>query len=125
MDTKLRILAVDDSPQMHKVMRRFLEKHDLVLCSDGSEALALLKSDSAFDVVLSDMDMPIMDGASLYEAIVDYDSLIAEKLVFVTGGGANAKQQRFLRDTDCPVISKPFRSDELDYVIASVVECEG
>lgn len=110
---------------MHKVMRRFLKDHDLVFCSDGSEALAVLKGDSAFDVVLSDMDMPVMDGASLYEAIADYDILMTEKLVFVTGGGATAKQRKFLRDTVRPVISKPFRSDELDYVIASVVECEG
>ena len=123
METKLRILAVDDSPQIRKVMQRFLKNHDLVCCSNGSDALALLKDDDGFDVIISDMDMPVMDGASLYHALHEHDPMLASRVMFVTGGGASREQQRFLQTTTRQVISKPFRVDDLNYAIADIVEC--
>lgn len=121
MDIKLRILAVDDSPQIRKVIRRFLKEHDVVSCGNGSDALDLLKSDNGFDVILSDMDMPVMDGAGLYEALEKSHPSLASRVVFVTGGGANREQQRFLRTTLRPMVTKPFRVEDLAYAIADIV----
>jgi len=122
MTTKLRILAVDDNPQMRKAMGRLLRAHDVVLCEDGTDAFALLKEDSAFDVILSDMDMAVMSGADLYRALVEHDVALSNKVVFVTGGGANRDQQEFLRGTVRPIVGKPFRPEELSCAIAAVVE---
>lgn len=68
-----RILMVDDAPLNLKVMSAMLKKlgqTDITLASDGDEALALLQADPArFDLVLTDLQMPKMDGDELLRAI--------------------------------------------------------
>jgi CheY-like chemotaxis protein len=122
MTDKLRILAVDDNPQILKVMRRVLRDHDVVTCANGSEALILLEGDASFDVILSDMDMPVMSGADLYRNLAERSRSMSKRVVFVTGGGANKDQQEFLRSTGRPTVRKPFRAEELGCAIAAIVE---
>lgn len=68
-----RILMVDDAPLNLKVMSVMLEKlgqRDVVLAHDGEEALSLLKADpTRFDLVLTDLQMPKMDGDELLREI--------------------------------------------------------
>lgn len=65
-----RILAVDDSPSMREMVRIALTGagFDVTQASDGNEALALARR-SVFDLVLSDVNMPVMDGISLIRAL--------------------------------------------------------
>ena len=67
-----RILFVDDEPLMLQGLRNLLWKDkcrwDLVFASGGEEALALLDS-SPCDLVISDMQMPGMDGPELLTAV--------------------------------------------------------
>jgi len=57
------ILVVDDEPSFRNIMKRVLVKdgHNVTLAKDGFEGLRLLKNKS-FDIVLTDIDMPNMDG---------------------------------------------------------------
>jgi len=67
-----RVLVVDDSPVNRVVMKAMLKKmgiENLELAVDGKVALDLLERDSSFDLVLSDMWMPVMDGAELVKRI--------------------------------------------------------
>ena len=67
-----RILVVDDSPVNRAVLTAMLKKlgiTDVKLAENGRAALDILEEDSAFDVVLSDMWMPVMDGAELVKRI--------------------------------------------------------
>jgi len=67
MTEKLRVLFVDDEPHILKGLRRSMavmdEQWDMTFCSSGEEALELLADQAVFDVVVSDMRMPRMDGA--------------------------------------------------------------
>lgn len=65
-----KILAVDDSEPMRKLVRFVLgaEGHEVTTASNGAEALAYMQSDS-FDLVVTDVNMPIMDGAELISQI--------------------------------------------------------
>lgn len=65
-----RILAVDDSPSMRDMVRIALTSagFDVISASDGQEALDLARS-SGFDLVLSDVNMPVMDGIQLIRAL--------------------------------------------------------
>ena len=66
------ILVVDDSPVNRAVLKAMLKKigiADIELANDGKAALDKLKEDSSFDLVLSDMWMPVMDGAELVKNI--------------------------------------------------------
>ncbi len=61
-----RVLAVDDAPHMTRVVSTWLTKngHEVVCAADGGAALELLRAES-FDVLITDLDMPHMDGLSL------------------------------------------------------------
>ncbi|MBR3222104.1 MAG: response regulator [Kiritimatiellae bacterium] len=71
-DLPRRILVVDDSPVNRAVLKALLKKlgvADIVLAENGRAALDMLEFDCAFDVVMSDMWMPVMDGAELVQRI--------------------------------------------------------
>jgi len=65
-----RILAVDDSPSMRDMVRIALTGagFDVTQAADGQEALHLARQ-SSFDLVLSDVNMPVMDGIALIRAL--------------------------------------------------------
>ncbi len=67
---RLRILAVDDHPTNRRVLQLILEPLgvDLTLCEDGQQALDAVQS-SDFDLVLMDLQMPVMDGLTATRAI--------------------------------------------------------
>jgi len=67
----LRILLADDHPTNRKVIELMLAETgvDLVMTENGAEALEAVKSGEAFDVILMDMQMPVMDGLSATSAI--------------------------------------------------------
>ena len=82
-----RILAVDDSPVTRAVMKAMLKKLGITnveLAVDGKEALEKLEADSAFDLVLSDMWMPVMDGAELVKRIRADERLAHLKVCSIT-----------------------------------------
>ena len=62
-DNSISILVVDDEPAYRKVMKRLLinEGHRVMLAEDGIDGLRILKSNE-FDMVLTDIDMPNMNG---------------------------------------------------------------
>lgn len=67
-----RVLIVDDSSVNRAVLKAMLLKcgvQEVVAAEDGSKALAVLKNDSDFDAVLTDLWMPEMDGEGLVQAI--------------------------------------------------------
>jgi CheY-like chemotaxis protein len=61
-----RVLCVDDEPRVLEALERNLgETFDVVTATSGAEALAALRNRGPFDVLLSDMQMPVMNGAAL------------------------------------------------------------
>lgn len=118
----MRILVIDDMPQIRKMLRRMLADHEVVECVNGAEALDLLDDDDGFDLILSDMDMSVMDGARFYAALELRNSPLCSKVVFVTGGGSSDRQSKFLSSTSCPIVVKPFVVTDLNHVISSFGE---
>jgi len=71
-----RILLVDDSPIIHTLLRKALEKHGYEVCGNaknGREGVELYKSLKP-DLVFMDITMPIMDGLEAVKLIKEYDS---------------------------------------------------
>lgn len=61
-----RVLCVDDEPRVLEALERNLgDVFDVVTASSGAEALVALRGQGPFDVVVSDMQMPVMNGATL------------------------------------------------------------
>jgi|SRR5580700_9427272 CheY-like chemotaxis protein len=108
-----RILVVDDDDGIREVLTTALARdgHEVVGARDGREALDLLEQQS-YDLVLSDLRMPDVDGPKLYETLRTrhhFPVRFATKLprvIFMTGNAA--EHAEFLRGTTDPILEKPF-----------------
>lgn len=108
-----RILVVDDDEQIRELLATALggDGHTVDGARDGSEALSMLEV-HPYDLVLSDLHMPLVDGPSLYETLRNrhhFPVRFATKLprvIFMTGNPA--KHAEFLRGTTDPILEKPF-----------------
>ena len=108
-----RILVVDDDDALREVLTVALTRdgHTVDGACDGTEALALLDR-QPYDLVLSDLRMPHVDGPSLYEMLRTrhhFPVRFATKLprvIFMTGNAA--EHADFLRGTTDPILEKPF-----------------
>jgi len=118
----LRVLVVEDNPISQNLARRLLEKrgHSVVVTSNGEEALATLKA-QPFDVVLTDVQMPRMDGVQMTAAIRDRERQSGGHLPIV-GMSAHAMKgdrERFLEAGMDDYVAKPVRPKNL----LQAVEC--
>jgi CheY-like chemotaxis protein len=109
-----RVCVVDDSPVNRAVLKALLTRlgiTDVVLAEDGKAALEKLEADPAFDLVMSDMWMPVMDGPELVKRI-RADARLAHLNVCVITADVEArttyKEQGF--DT---LLLKPVTIEEL------------
>lgn len=117
-----KILAVDDSASMRQMVGFTLKKagFDVTEAKDGSEALEIAKGDS-FDAVISDVNMPIMDGITL---IRELRALPAYKftpmLMLTTESGLDKKSEGKAAGATGWIV-KPFNPDQLLAVIKKVI----
>jgi two-component system NtrC family sensor kinase len=79
---------------------------------DGQEALACVRN-ANYDVVICDLKMPRVDGMTLYRAIAAATPELARRVIFVTGDVAGTDAERFLEESGCRWLAKPFRLSEL------------
>jgi CheY-like chemotaxis protein len=124
--SRRRILAVDDEALLLKAYRRMLsDVHDVETAVGAQEALRVLSGDCEFDAILCDLQMPDISGAELYASVrLRYPGL-AERFIFVTGGAFSTDAKRFLEESSCAVINKPFRVEELLTMIERKLEALG
>jgi signal transduction histidine kinase/CheY-like chemotaxis protein len=109
-----RVLAVDDEPLLLKAYRRMLSDVHLVdTALGGVEALRALEEDADYEVILCDLQMPELSGMAFHEAVRRRWPALADRFVFVTGGAFSPDAKRFLEETVCAVIQKPFRVEDL------------
>jgi CheY-like chemotaxis protein len=108
--TGRRVLVVDDEESIKELLTNVLQmdQHEVVLASNGREALDLVRRE-AFDLIISDIKMPVMGGAELYQHLRDEHHPLASRLIFVTGDTVAAETRSFLQGVENPVLSKPFR----------------
>ena len=116
------ILAVDDSASMRQMVRYTLETagYKVVQAADGVEALEFAKSGAA-DLVLTDVNMPRMDGLALVRALRTLESYkFTPMLVLTTESGSESKQRG--REAGATGwIVKPFNPEQLLATIARVL----
>ena len=63
--------------------------------------------------MICDLKMPRVDGMMLYRAIAAATPTLARRVIFVTGDVAGADAERFLEESGCPWLAKPFRLVDL------------
>ena len=114
---RVRILVVEDNPSLRKSVARMLGlEHEVITAVDGQEALELLSEDDAFDAVLSDMDMPRVNGFEFWNILREDHPHLADRLVFWSGGIHEA-----LEATGRPLLVKPVDPAQLLEVVELLI----
>jgi len=121
--SEARVLVVDDETEIADLMRAFLESagYEVATAESGAVALALLQ-EAQFDLIVSDLRMPDMDGAALWRAVGERSPALARRMVFVTGDTLSAAARGFLDKTRCPGLDKPFTKPELLAAVRQVLD---
>lgn len=116
------ILLAEDDESMRRFLKKALERagHVVVDAAQGDEALTELQL-REFDLLLTDIVMPVMDGIELARQAAEIDPQM--KIMFITGFAAVALNPANRAPADAKVLSKPFHLkdlvQEIDRVIAA------
>ncbi|MBL9101390.1 MAG: sigma-54-dependent Fis family transcriptional regulator [Myxococcales bacterium] len=118
-----RILLVDDEPNLRKVLGALLRQqgHEVHAETDGAAALARVKSlpPRTFDVVISDLRMPNLDGIGLLKALAVHEPNLPVILLTAHGSVDSAVEAVKLGAFD--YLEKPFDRDQIHQVVEKAI----
>ena len=117
-----RVLIVDDEADIAEILGEIVEGEGCAveLACNGRQALQRI-DDANFDLILSDLVMPEMDGPALFRSLRETRPALCERIVFITGDTLSQSAQRFLAEVRCPVIEKPFIPDDVREVVRGLL----
>jgi DNA-binding NtrC family response regulator len=118
---RVRVLIAEDEAHLGTLLEQFLigRGHDVTLVRDGRAALEALHARD-YDVALTDVQMPGMDGLALLAAARALP--LAPEVIVVTGNGAAETQLRALRQGAYDAVAKPYRMAEIDLLVHRAAE---
>ena len=87
---------------------------------DGVEALERIGARS-YDLIVCDLKMPRLDGPSFYRELEKQNAPLSRRILFVTGDVAGTEAERFLEESGCRWLAKPFRLKDLLRSVSDVL----
>ena len=113
----LDVMIVDDSAAIRKILHRVLVQADVPLgtvleAGDGKEALEKLQS-SMVGLILSDINMPNMDGLELLRALKSQESTKTVPVIMVTTEGSSSRVMEAVNLGASGYVRKPFTADQI------------
>ncbi|HEX2114831.1 MAG TPA: response regulator, partial [Alphaproteobacteria bacterium] len=117
-----RILVVDDETDIADTCGDILamDGHRCEFAANGRAALERVAR-GRFDLILSDLRMPQLDGPGFYRELSRSDPEMAERIIFLTGDTLSPAIQSFLAETKRPVIEKPLDPKQLREAVAAAL----
>ncbi len=117
-----RVLIADDEESMRLLVARAIamDGHEIVTAEDGAEALEILtREEGAFDLLLTDIKMPVMDGIALALAVArDFPRLM---VLMMTGFADQRERASGLEAIVHDVITKPFAVADIRTAVADAL----
>jgi DNA-binding NtrC family response regulator len=115
-----RILVVDDKETMRSLFERILPDHQVSTASDGARALAMIDADRPYDVIVSDIRMPGMDGLALLKEVkrVQPETEVILMTAYAEVGDAVEAMKAGAMD----YLVKPFDPDDAIAVVERAIE---
>jgi two-component system chemotaxis response regulator CheY len=119
------ILIVDDSLPMRSVIKRTIKaagygKADLIEAANGQEAIELLKN-SWVDLIMTDYNMPVMDGLEFVQTIKKDDTSKDIPVVVISTEGNESKIKEFMDCGAAGYITKPFTAETIRDLIVNIL----
>ncbi|MBR0969267.1 two-component system cell cycle response regulator CpdR [Bradyrhizobium sp. LB1.3] len=117
-----KILIADDEDSMRQLVARAIamDGHEIVTAQDGAEALEILtRADGAFDLLLTDIQMPVMDGIALALSVArDFPDLT---ILLMTGFADQRERASNLNALVHDVVTKPFSVADIRTAVADAL----
>jgi signal transduction histidine kinase/CheY-like chemotaxis protein len=118
-----RLLIVDDEPLLAQTLQMLLEpQHDVTVLHDAREALEQLRNGTPYDAILCDVMMAEMTGEQFYEELSRTAPEQTFRIIFMTGGAFTQTARDFLARVPNARIIKPFHAEELDKLLAPLLQ---
>jgi two-component system chemotaxis response regulator CheY len=120
------VLVVDDSAAIRKILNRVLRQTGMAIgtiheAGDGQEALDLLTSHRP-NLILTDINMPKMDGLQLLAALKGSDDWRPIPVVMITTEGGETKVAEAVRLGAAGYVRKPFTADQIKEKLVGLLE---
>ena len=121
----MRVLIVDDSSVMRKIVARSLQQAGLNLtqvleASNGAEALVVLRQEKV-NLILSDINMPVMDGLEFVKQLSGVENAHGVPVVMITTEGSEAHVVQALSAGARGYIRKPFTPEQVKQQVLPVL----
>ena len=110
----VEVLVVEDEAALGAAVAESLQDSGFRVdrASDGLEALERLRQ-KPYDLIICDLKMPRLDGTQFYHELELTKPEMARRIMFVTGDVAGTDAERFLEESGCRWLAKPFRLKDL------------
>lgn len=123
-----RIVIADDSGTARMMIRRCLEiiglmDAEFAEAENGKEALTLVKQ-AETDLLVSDLNMPVMDGEALLKWVKASPKLVDLPVLIITSAGNQAKSEQLLEMGAFSVVNKPVNPAVLSEVLTPLLDRE-
>lgn len=125
MSALRKVLIVDDSKLIHQMYRLVLMRFKdckLVDAMNGLEALEILSREDGFDLILLDINMPIMNGIQFMEKVNENGMCRHIPIIVISTEGKEEDTVRAMKLGARGYIVKPFKSESLYEIIGKVLE---
>jgi len=117
-----KLLIVDDEPDMLKLLSMIIKEktpYEVVTTNNPLEALEFAKK-GGFDLVISDLKMPGLDGIELIEAVKNIDEDIP--IIIITAYGTVESASESMNKGGFDFITKPFRKEQILFTIDKAIK---
>jgi len=117
------ILVVEDDETLRTLMVRYLKKqhYHVDSAADGNAAIRHIKTNN-YNLVISDIKMPKMNGIELYKQIKEIKPLLADHFIAATGDVISEESNQFILKTDIPYLKKPFEMEKMLQAVIAVLK---
>jgi two-component system NtrC family sensor kinase len=119
------VLVVDDEPGIAGILADVLQMdgHVVETVGNGEEALGKLAL-GGYELILSDIRMPELDGPSLYRELERRHPRLLRRMIFLTGDTLSPSTREFLENTGVPCLSKPFALNDVREIVQRVLQSQ-
>jgi CheY-like chemotaxis protein len=121
-----RILIVDDEAEIADTLVEILRSngHEADVAANGRQGLERALS-ATYDLILSDIRMPVLDGPRFYEALQRERPDMIGRIAFITGDTLSSEIQSFLNRTGALYLDKPFVPEDVMRVLSQAIGRRG
>ena len=119
----MKAIIIDDNNSLRALYKLYFQElgFEADEAPDGGVAFQMLKT-TDYDVIMSDMNMPAVNGMELYRLVKKYMPHLISRIVFATGNDFDCEFKKFIKKIPCPVLLKPFSLHNLTSIVGLLLK---